>query len=56
MDNTLVIIGIIVFIVALGGGGWLYRKGWTRGKAKENETAQAAAKAAVEEYRDTETA
>lgn len=56
MDNTLVIIGIIAFIVALGGGGWLYRKGWTRGKAKENETARAAAEAAVEAYRESETA
>jgi hypothetical protein len=54
MDSVPVIIGVVLLVVALGGGGWLYRKGWSRGKAKENETAVAAAKAAVDEYRNTE--
>jgi|DEB0MinimDraft_3_1074331.scaffolds.fasta_scaffold19212_3 flagellar basal body-associated protein FliL len=53
VDNTLVIVGIVLLVVALGGGGWLYRKGWTRGKAKENETAKAAAEAAVAEAMKT---
>jgi len=52
VDNTFVIIGIIALVVALGGGGWLYRRGFLRGKAKENETAVAAAEAAVAQMRE----
>lgn len=56
MDTIPIIIGIIALIAVLGGGGWLYRKGWSRGKAKENETAAEAARMAVENYREQETA
>ena len=46
-EHPLYIVAIVGLILAFGGGGWLYRRGFLRGKSKEQEVAEAAAAAAV---------
>lgn len=46
-EHPMYIVAVVGLIIAFGGGGWLYRRGFLRGKSNESKIAKEAAEAAV---------
>lgn len=53
-EHPMYIVAVVGLIFAFSGGGWLYRRGFLRGKSKESQIAQEAAEAAVAAINDTD--